>query len=54
MLNKCLMTFDIDKEQFHIERKKNIQVFMAVPTRRGIMLEIGGKGPFDLLKNVRQ
>ena len=44
---------DIDKEQFHIERKR-IQVFMAVPTLKeeAKHWENGEKSPLDLLKCI--
>ena len=46
---------DIDKEQFHIERKR-IQVFMAVPTLKeeAKHWKNGEKGPLDLLKFIQQ
>ncbi|XP_028036882.1 uncharacterized protein LOC114247982 [Bombyx mandarina] len=46
---------DIDKEQFHIERKR-IQVFMAVSTLKEEVKhwKNGEKGPLDLLKFIQQ
>lgn len=46
---------DIDKEQFHIERKR-IQVFMAVPALQEVAKrwKNGGEGPLDLLKFIQQ